>query len=304
MRPVDSRGLWSAFAAYGLWGLLPVYWKFLVQVPALEILLHRMVWSLALLVAILAFTGRLRKPVVALGERRTLAVYTLAALLLSVNWGIYIWAVNHDFIVETSLGYFINPLMSVLLGVLVFRERLRVLQWGAIGLAAVGVAYLTAVYGRLPWISLALAVSFAIYGVLKKVAPLGALDGLTLETALMFLPAMALLVRWQLAGSGSFGHFGAATDLLLVGAGAATTLPLLFFAAAARRLPLTLIGVIQYLAPTLQFLLGVAVYGEPFDRSRLVGFTFIWAALILFTVEGWYAGRRRGTVGAPGGGLG
>ena len=290
---MNSSGIGYALAAYGAWGLLPVYWKQLQEVPALEILLHRMVWSLLFLALAVYAVGRWRRLRPALGDRRGLALYAAAALLLSGNWWIYIWAVNAGFIVETSLGYFINPLVAVALGVVVFRERLPAGQWLAIGLATAGVAYLTWAYGRLPWISLALAFSFAFYGVLKKIAPLGALEGLTLETALMSLPALGVLGYWQAAGTASFGARGLGVDLLLVGAGAATALPLFWFGAAAQRLPLSIVGVMQYIAPTIQLLLGVLVYGEPFRSDRRIGFSLIWAALVLFTFVGIRSRRAR-----------
>ena len=295
----DTKGLWYALGAYGLWGLLPIYWKLLLPVPALEILLHRMVWSLVFLALLLWVNRRWQELRTVLAERRTLALYAAAALLLSANWWIYIWAVNAGFIVETSLGYFINPLVNVVLGVILFRERLRRGQWAAIALAAAGVAYLTWAYGQPPWISLALAFSFACYGVLKKVAPLGASAGLTLETALMSAPAVAVLLYWQARGSASFGALGPGTDLLLVGAGAATAVPLVFFGAAARRLPLSIVGIMQYIAPTLQFLIGVWIYDEPFGLERLIGFSMIWLALALFTAEGLWSRRRAPAVPPP-----
>ena len=282
---MSRQGFWYALGAYGLWGLLPLYWKFLVAVPAFEILLHRMVWSLVFLALVLFATGRWRGLWAALGDWRTIAIYGAAAVLLSANWWTYIWAVNAGFIVETSLGYFINPLVSVALGVVFLHERLRAVQWMAIALATVGVVYLTFVYGKPPWISLALAFSFAFYSLLKKIAPLGASEGLTLETGLLSLPAVVVLVYWQIDGTGTVGTLGQSTDLLLVGSGVATALPLLLFGAAARRLPLSVVGVMQYIAPTCQLLLGVLVYGEAFDLQRLVGFAFIWVALAVFAGE-------------------
>lgn len=289
---MNRQGFWYAFGAYGLWGLLPIYWKLLQAVPAFEILLHRMVWSLLFLALLLYATGRWRGLRASLRDRRTLWIYGAAAILLTGNWWIYIWAVNSGFIVETSLGYFINPLVNVVLGVVFFKERLRKLQWLAIGLAALGVGYLTLVYGRPPWISLALAFSFALYGTLKKIAPLGASEGLTLETALMSVPALAVLTQWQIAGTASLGSSGLSTDLLLIGSGVATAIPLLLFGAAARRLPLSMVGLMQYIAPTIQFLLGVWVYAEPFDLQRLLGFACIWLALAVMTVEGLRERRR------------
>ncbi len=283
---MNRQGLWYALGAYCLWGLLPIYWKWLQVVPALEILLYRMVGSLFFLAVILWVSRRWRGFWAEARNGRTVSLYALAALLLSGNWWIYIWAVNAGFIVETSLGYFINPLVSVALGVVFFRERLRRFQWLAIALAAAGVTYLTWAYGKPPWISLALAFSFAFYASIKKIAPLGASEGLTLETALMSVPAAAILVSWHVKGSAAAGTLGLPTDLLLVGSGLVTALPLLFFGAAARRLPLSMIGIMQYIAPSIQFVLGVFVYGEPFDARRLVGFVLIWTALVIFTVEG------------------
>lgn len=295
---MNRKGLWYAFGTYGLWGFLPVYWKLLQAVPAFEILLHRMVWSVVFLALVLQVRGSWGELRPALRNRRALAIYSVAALLLSGNWWLYIWAVNSGFIVETSLGYFINPLVSVALGVFFFKERLRVGQWAAIALAGGGVAYLTVVYGKPPWISLGLAFSFAIYGLLKKIAPLGASEGLTLETALMSAPALAILATLQVNGTASFGHLGLETDLLLVGCGVVTALPLALFAAAASRLPLSTIGLMQYIAPTIQFLLGVLVYNESFGVQRLIGFALIWTALALFTAEGLFV-RRRGGASRP-----
>jgi chloramphenicol-sensitive protein RarD len=261
-------------------------------VPATQLLMHRVVWSFLLLTFYIvatrqwaAFRGAAMKP-------RVLAVYLGAAALIAVNWLTYIWAVNAGFIVETSLGYFINPLLSVLLGVFLLHESLRPLQWVPILVATAGVAYLTASYGRLPWIALTLAVSFGLYGLVKKTAPLGSLFGLTLETGILFLLAAAYLALSEAQGRAAFLHHGAVIDLLLVGAGLVTTIPLLMFASAAQRIPLSLVGVLQYIAPTLQFLLGVLVYREPFDRAHLIGFGIVWAALLLFWIEGVLAGRR------------
>jgi chloramphenicol-sensitive protein RarD len=197
-----------------------------------------------------------------------------------------VWAVNSGFVVETSLGYFITPLVNVLLGVVVIGERLRPPQWIAIALAAAGVAYLTIAHGSVPWIALVLAVSFGSYGLMKKIAPLDSTGGLTLETGLLFLPALAYLGYADRAGAGAFLHAGALSDVLLVGAGPVTTIPLLLFASAARRIPLSLMGVIQYVTPTLQFLFGVLLYHEPFVRSQLVGFSLVWIALVVFGTEG------------------
>ena len=287
------EGFWFAFGAYALWGLLPIFWKLLQAVPSFQILLHRMVWSLGFLLLILLIQNDWRWLRPLLKERKTLLIYLLAACLLAVNWGIYIWAVNAGFIVETSLGYFISPLVSVCVGVVVFKESLRKGQWLAVLVAAIGVVFLTLVYGRLPWIALSLAVSWNLYASVKKFAPLTSLRGLTLETAILFPPALATLLYLQNAGAGSFGQLGVDRDLLLVASGVVTALPLIFFTAAAKRLPLSTLGIMQYLAPTLQLGVGIFIYHEYFDVSRLVGFGIIWASLVVFTLEGLRYRRRR-----------
>jgi len=286
-----NKGIWYGIGAYVTWGLFPIYWKWLHHVPALQLLGHRILWSfLMLFVAIL--TSRqwniFRAAVLA---PRVLRIYLAAAVLVGINWLVYVWAVNAGFIVETSLGYYINPLLNVLMGVLFLHERMRSLQWVPLGLAAVGVLYLTFAYGSLPWIALTLAFSFGLYGLVKKTAPLGSLYGLTLETGLLFLPALLYLLYADATGQGAFLHTGAISDVLLVGAGLMTTIPLLMFASAARRIPLSLVGILQYIAPTLQFLLGVLVYREPFTHAQFIGFGIVWIALILFGVEGFLASR-------------
>ncbi|HNT25296.1 MAG TPA: EamA family transporter RarD [Anaerolineales bacterium] len=281
-----NTGILIGIATYILWGLLPIFWRAIHQVPAIEILGHRMVWSLLFVIAILTLRkdwGWL-KP--ALRQPRTLGTYVLAAALLSVNWFTYIWGVNAGFIVETSLGYFINPLVSMLLGVLFLGERLRRGQVVAVGLAVVGVLYLTLDYGRLPWIALVLAFSFGLYGLIKKTAPLGSVQGFTIETTAMFLPALGYLLYLQFSGGASFVNGGGFVTVMLFLTGAVTSIPILLFGTAARRIPLSMIGFLQYIAPTLQFLLGVLVYKEPFPPSRLVGFIIIWTALVVYTFEG------------------
>jgi chloramphenicol-sensitive protein RarD len=280
------RGIFFAAGAYLLWGLLPVYWKTLQHVPAGEILAHRMVWSLAVVGILLASRRRWVWIAAALRDRRTLLTFGASALLLSLNWFLYIWAVNADHVVETSLGYFINPLVNVLLGMVFLRERLRPGQAIAVITAAVGVLYLTVNHGRLPWIALGLAVSFGFYGLLRKTAALSSLEGLAFETVILFLPALLYLLHLEVEGRGAFGHVDLATTLLLALAGAATAIPLLLFAGGARRISMTVLGVLQYIAPTLQFLLGVFVYGESLTTARLIGFCFVWAALLVFAAEG------------------
>lgn len=291
--PDDSRnGLLYAFGAFGLWGLLPIYWKWLQHVPSMEILGHRMVWSLVFVLGLLAVSNRWAW--IRTLNRRTVAVYLGAALLLGANWGLYIWAVNAGRVIETALGYFINPLLNVALGAWVLRERSRRLQWVAIGLAGLGVLYLTFIYGELPWLSLTLGFSFAFYGLFKKLAPLGASEGLALETVLLFPLALIWLIVLELRGEATFGHADTRTHLLLIGSGVATALPLVFFSAAVRRLTLTVLGLTQYLAPSIQFLLGVFLFAEPFTLSRLIGFAFIWAGLVVYSVEGaWFRRRVR-----------
>ncbi len=287
-----NRGIGYALAAYFTWGLLPIYWKTLHDVPAVELIGHRIAWSfIVLAIWITASRGwrALRLNV----TRRVLGLYAVAAVLIGVNWLMYVWAVNAGYIVETSLGYFINPLLSVLLGVFVLRERLRPLQWAPLALAGAGVIFLTVVYGSPPWIALLLAMTFALYGLAKKTAPLNALHGLTLETGLLFIPALSVVLGAGVVGQSGMAHDWPVTAILLVGTGVITTIPLLLFASATRQIPLTLVGVLQYIAPTLQFLIGVFVYHESFDGTQLIGFGMVWAALILFSIEGAWNARSR-----------
>ncbi len=288
-----NRGILYGIGAYVLWGLLPIYWKALQSVPAAEILANRMVWSLAVVLLILAIKkdwGWLRP---SLQNRRILITYFITACILAVNWFVYIWSVNHNFIVETSLGYFINPLVSVLLGVVFLHEKLRWGQLGAIAIAVIGVVYLTYGYGAVPWIALTLAFTFATYGLLRKTGSLDSSQGLTMETGVLFLPAFAYLLMLQNQGSSAFAQGDPKTTLLLIGAGLATGIPLLLFGAAARRITLTNLGLLQYIAPTLQFMLGVFVYGEAFSYTRLIGFSIIWFALAVYTMESLVYNRHK-----------
>ena len=286
-----NKGILNGIAAYALWGFFPIYWKLLQQVPALQVIGHRIGWSFVLLVAFILLSKQWQEFRSAALARRMLGIYAIAGVLLTINWLVYVWGVNAGFIVETSLGYFINPLLSVLLGVVFLRERLRPVQWVPVGLAAAGVTYLTVAYGRLPWIALALAFTFGFYGFVKKLAPLGSLYGLTLETGIVFPAALAYLAFVEFNRAGAFLHNGALIDILLIGAGLVTTIPLLMFASAARQIPLSVVGILQYIAPTLQFLIGVFLYHEPFDQSRLIGFGLVWLALIIFWVESYLAHR-------------
>jgi chloramphenicol-sensitive protein RarD len=286
-----KKGIWYALGAYVTWGLFPIYWRLLGGIPALQLLGHRIFWSFLLLfgVVLVAKQGLVFRAAI---NRRVVLIYSVAAVLIAINWLTYVWAVGAGFIVETSLGYFINPLLAVLLGVVFLRERLRPLQWLPVGLAAAGVLYLTFAYGSLPWVALTLAFSFGFYGLVKKTAPLGALHGLTLETGILFLPALGFLLYSEFTGAGAFMHTSPVLDVMLVGAGLVTVVPLLMFASAVQRIPLTLIGVLQYVNPTMQFLLGVLVFKEPFDHRRLIGFGVVWVALIFFGLEGFLAQRR------------
>lgn len=289
-------GLWSGVAAYGIWGLFPLYWKLVEHVPAVQIISHRIVWSFVTLALIGAL--RLRRRSVETGlQTRRVAIYTAAAILISINWFLYVYAVNTGFILETSLGYFITPLVNVLLGVIVLRERLRPLQWCAVALAAAGVLHLTFGYGSLPWIAMGLALSFGSYGLVKKKAPLDSLAGLTLETGIVVVPAASYLFAINANGHGAFLHSGVGTDLLLVGGGPVTVVPLVLFASAVRRVTLTTVGLLQYIAPTIQFFLGVFLYGEPFAGTRLIGFVIVWTACVLFSVDGLRARSRIPGVG-------
>jgi chloramphenicol-sensitive protein RarD len=288
-----KNGALAALAAYTLWGILPIYWKLVEQAPAPEILSHRAIWALVVVVILLSvqkqwgWLGRIaRKPAI-------LLPFLASTLLLAANWLIYLWANNNGHIVEVSLGYFINPLFSVFLGVLLLRERLRPGQWAAIALALAGVIYLTVSYGHLPWIALSLALTFGFYGLMRKKALLGSVEGLTIETGLMFLPALAYLGYRAANGTGTFGTAGLPTSLLLMGAGLATAIPLILFAKGARSVPLSTLGILQYTAPTLQFLIGVAIFREGFSHSQAVGFAIIWAALLLYWLEGVVSRRRQ-----------
>ncbi len=289
---MNNKGLLYGVAAYVAWGLLPLYWRTIDQLSSLEILAQRVVWSLLFLALLLTWRRQWGWLAGALRSRRMLLTYLLTAVLLTTNWGIYIWGVNAGFIVETSLGYFINPLVNVLLGVLFLGERLRRWQLVAVGSATVGVLYLTLSYGGLPWIALTLAFSFGFYGLLRKKAPLGAIEALTLETGWMFVPALAFLLYLHMQETAVFPYAAPVVNALVPLAGLATTLPLIWFGLAARRVTLTTLGILQYIAPTGQFLIGVLVYGEPFPRERLIGFSFIWIALFIYTTERIVLSRR------------
>ncbi len=286
------KGPLLAAGAYVIWGVLPIYWHALADVSAVEILLHRIIWSLAVVLALLALRRDWQWLADARREPAMLRVFLLTAVLLAVNWLVYLWANNNGHIVETSLGYFITPLVNVALGTLVLHERLRRGQGLAVGIAALGVLYLALTAGGTLWISLLLAFSFGFYGLLRKTARLGSLEGLTVEMAILFLPALVVLLALLARGEAAFGAAGASTTLLLAFSGVVTAVPLLLFAAGARLVPLTTLGLLQYIAPTMQFYIGVFVYDEPFDQARLLGFSIVWLALAVYWLEG-YLHRRR-----------
>ena len=289
-----NPGLLYAALAFGTWGLFPLYFQFIAQVPPLEVVLHRSVWSLGFVLLILAWQGRWSWLAENLRQPRRVALFAFSALLLACNWMVYVLAVQTGHVVEASLGYFINPLVNVLLGVVVLRERLRLLPWLAVGLAACGVLWLTWQGGRLPWIALALACSFGLYGLLRKMAPLGALEGLALENILLAPVVVPALLWWTFTREGVLVTGPASQIGWLLLAGPLTALPLLCFAAGARRLKLATLGLVQYLSPSLQLLLGVWLFHEPFGQARLIGFLFIWAGLALVSADalGWRPGRR------------
>lgn len=272
-------------AAYTMWGLFPLYWPLLKPSGAVEILAHRMAWSLVAVLVVLAvrrhwswISGLLKEP-------RKLALLALAAVIVTVNWGVYIYAVNAGQVVESALGYFINPLISVLFGVVLLKERLRPLQWAAVGFGTLAVLVLTIDYGRPPWIALALAVSFGLYGLVKKQANVGAAESLTVETLVLLAPALAYILYLGQTGQSTFGTEGLGHAALLAGAGVITAVPLLCFTAAAIRVPLSTIGLLQYIAPVLQFLCGVLVAKETMPASRWIGFSIVWLALAIFTYD-------------------
>lgn len=288
-----QTGILYACTAYFIWGLLPLYLKALKHVPALEILMHRMVWSLVFLAVVLALKKHWGWIKPALTDRKVVMRFVASAGVLSINWFIYIWAVNAGRVVDASLGYFINPLVNVMFGYFLLHERLRPAQWAAISVAAAGVLWLTVQAGQLPWIGLLLAASFGTYGLLRKTASLGALEGLSLETLLLTPFALAWL-GWLVGhGQSGFVNGDAHTHWLLIAAGPITAIPLLLFAAGARRIPMSLLGLLQYIGPTLQMGLGVFLWHEPFGQGKLIGFALIWSALLLYTLENLLHGRKQ-----------
>jgi len=291
-----NTGIVYAALAYVAWGLFPLYFKQVAQVPSLEVVMHRTLWSLVFVFAVLAVRRQWAWMAAVLRQPRVLGAFALSAVLLSGNWLTYVWAVQNHHVVDASLGYFILPLVNVALGFAFLHERPRPGQWLAVVVAAAGVLWLTVQAGRLPWIALVLALSFGFYGLLRKVAVLGALEGLALETLVLAPVAAAVLGWWAWQGQGALLQADAPTLGWLLLAGPLTAVPLLLFAAGARLIPLATLGILQYISPSLQFALGVWFFHEPFQPARLAGFVLIWAALCVYTAEGWWAGRRGAAV--------
>ena len=295
---IDRQGLWMAVGAFVIWGVMPLYWHLLKAVPSLQIIAHRIVWSTVLVAGWLFWKygrGWLRET---LAMPRAAWMLAISGTLIAFNWGLYIWVVNAGHVVETSLGYFINPLLNVVLGVFVLRERLNKVQWLSMAIATGGVLWLTFNYGDFPWIALTLACSFAGYGLVRKLVGVPPVRGLGVESLYLVLPALALLLWGEFNGMGGFiAHGGIASwgwtaAALLVFGGVLTALPLVGFAYAVRRVPLSVVGLMQYIAPTMQFLIGVLVFHEAFDRDRAIGFGFIWIALAIYAAEGLLRSRR------------
>jgi len=288
-----NRGVLAGIGAFVLWGILPIYWKEFSGISAMEILCHRIIWSFLLLQLILKYRGQDSWIKKLKSRPRTMLIYLGTAMLIGSNWYIYIWAVHSGYIVETSLGYFINPLVNVLLGVIFLHESLRRAQWVAVGIATFGVIWITLNYGEFPWIALVLAFSFGLYGLFRKTGPLHSMDGLTGETSFLLIPVISYLVYLEINGQSGFIHSGLKNSVLLIGSGLVTAVPLLLFAKAVRSIPLSTVGIIQYLAPSLQLMVGVLIYHETFDRTRLIGFSIIWVALLIYTMDSLQAHRQK-----------
>lgn len=287
------KGFWAVFGAFVIWGLFPIYWHQLKQVPAMQIVAHRVVWCGVFVVGYLLLrhgSGWLRA---ALGRPHAPLMLAASSVLISINWGLYIWAVNSGHVVESSLGYFINPLFNVLLGVLILHERLNTAQRVAVGFAAAGVIWLTWQLGAPPWIALGLALSFGSYGLIRKIAAVEAIPGLGVESVFLFLPALAYLLWTQHQGQSVFGHLPLHLDFMLVAGGAMTAVPLVWFAYGARQISYSLVGIVQYVGPTLQLLTGVFLFGEPFTGVQAQGFGLIWAALAIYAADGLWRSRKR-----------
>ncbi len=283
-----QSGILYGVLAYTAWGLFPLFFKQIAAVDAFEVVLHRTVWSMVFVVGVLTWRRQWGWLSTALRQPRVLATFAASAALLACNWLVYVWAVANDHVLDASLGYFILPLMNVAMGYAVLKERPRRGQWLAVAVASCGVLWLTWQAGRMPWVALILATTFGVYGLLRKLAPLGALEGLTLETLILTPIAAVVLALWAQQGRGVLAAEPSVLWFWLLLAGPITAVPLLLFAAGARRVPLSTMGLLQYISPSLQLLLGVALYGEPFGGARVLGFCLIWLALGIYTLEGWW----------------
>ena len=284
-------GVFYTLLAFLIWGLFPLYFKALHAVSAEEIVLHRLIWALIFLAGLLIYKRRWAWLKPALKQPKLIALFTVSAILLAGNWYTYVWAINAGHVVDASLGYFINPLISVLLGVFFLHERLNKFQWLSIAIAGTGVLWLSWQAQHLPWIALILAITFGLYGLLRKTAPLDALAGLSLETLVLFPLALGMLLYLLFTGQSTVADAPLNTQLLIVLAGPVTAIPLLLFAAGARRIPLSLVGILQYICPTLQLFIAVYIFHESFSSARLIGFSFIWLALLIYAINGWHAYR-------------
>jgi len=293
----QRRGFAITAFTFTLWGLVPVYWHLLRAIPSQQIIAHRIIWSTVLVVAWLLLSNGLGWWKAIAAQPRALPTLALSSVAIAFNWGLYIWAINAGHVIETSLGYFINPLVSVVLGVVVLKERLRRLQWLAVGCAALGVAWLTVDAGTPPWIALGLACSFGLYGLLRKMISVDPVAGLGVESLYLFLPAIGFAL-WSENGHGGgfFSGWGWRNDALLIFGGAVTALPLIGFAYGVKRIPLSLVGILQYIAPSLGLLLGVFFFREPFDTAKAVGFAAIWTGLLLFIGDGVWRARAGGAL--------
>jgi chloramphenicol-sensitive protein RarD len=278
-------GVAYASGAFLIWGLSPIYWKVLQSIPALETIMHRALWSFFFLLIVLISQGHFSEFMAAVKNRRTLMILLPTTMLLGFNWFIYIWAVNNEHILQASLGYFINPLVNVLLGMIFLKERLRPLQTVSLGLAVVGVLYLTFHYGEFPWIALSLAFAFGFYGLVRKVAPVSSLVGLSVEMLFFFVPALAYILFLESQGTGALFHMSTTIDIFLIGTAFLTAFPLLIFTLGTRRLNLSTVGFLQYIAPSCMFLLGVFLYNEPLSSAHMLTFVLIWTALCLYSVD-------------------
>jgi chloramphenicol-sensitive protein RarD len=288
----SQSGAIAAAAAFLFWGVVPIYWKQMQGVSAAELIAHRIVWSLFFLIGVVAWQGNFAALRPGFAGVRAVGLNLLAGILLTLNWGVYVWAVNEGHVIETSLGYFLVPLCNVAVGSLVLHEKLRPLQWTAIALAAIGVLLLLVRVGHIPWVALSLAFTWTSYGLLKKKSALGPIAGLTVETLLLFPIAATLLLWWHHTGEGALGRIDARTQAFVLSAGVVTAVPLVLFAYGAQRIRLTTLGLLQYLAPTTQFFIGLYIYREPFDAARLQAFGLIWIGLVIYTADAFWTQRR------------